>query len=279
MTCVACGEITQYRAAFAGLDRCDGCGFITYRPSNGFDPTVLYGAPYFEGEEYPDYVGQERALRLSMRRHLSQMKKYVRLEGALLEVGCAYGFFLAEAAEHFSPVVGIDVAEQAIAHAEASGFDARRGDLLQIDLKRRFDVVCLWDTVEHLARPDAYLERARSLLSPGGRLFLTTGDVASLNARLRGAKWRQIHPPTHLHYFSRDTIRRMLARTGFEVLGIETAAYYHTLFNVLGSLALREGRLGRIAKAAGATLGRELGSKVGIWLDLRDIMFVAARAL
>jgi 2-polyprenyl-3-methyl-5-hydroxy-6-metoxy-1,4-benzoquinol methylase len=278
--CIACGRSTGFRPTFAGLDRCNECGFITHRTSDRFDASALYGAQYFRGEEYPDYLGQERALRRSMQRHLSQMSKYGKLDGALLEVGCAYGFFLDEARARFKKVVGVDVAKDAIEHASGTlGLDARQGDLLQLDLADRFEVICLWDTVEHLPRPDATLERARSLLSERGLLFLTTGDVTSLNARLRGARWRQIHPPTHLHYFSRATIARLLKRVGLEVVGIETAAYYHTLFNVLGSLGLRKGWLGRIARSAGASIGQELGSKFGFWVDLGDIMFVAARAV
>jgi hypothetical protein len=50
----------------------------------------------------------------------------------------------------------------------------------------------------HLEFPYEYLIKARSLLTAGGREFMTTGDLGSWNARLRGARWRQIHPPTHL---------------------------------------------------------------------------------
>jgi SAM-dependent methyltransferase len=279
-TCLACGRTAAFAPTFAGLDRCAGCGFITYRPSTtDFDPTKLYDAEYFAGTEYPDYVGQQRALRRSMRRHLEQMKRYTKLRGALLEVGCAYGFFLDEASHFFDRVTGIDVATDAVAHArDVLRLDAREGDLLTADFgDERFDVACLWDTVEHLAAPNDYLARARDLLHAGGTIFLTTGDVGSLNARLRKEKWRQIHPPTHLHYFSRATMRTMLERLGYEVLGIETAAYYHTIFNVLGTLGLRGGLRGRVATTAQTLLTDRLTTRVGFWVDLRDIMFVAAK--
>ena len=60
----------------------------------------------------------------------------------------------------------------------------------------------MWDTIEHLKRPDLFVQKAAADLRPGGLIALTTGDIGSLNARLRGARWRMIHPPTHLHYFS-----------------------------------------------------------------------------
>ena len=79
---------------------------------------------------------------------------------------------------------------------EALNFDARKGDFLSEDFGgRRFDVICMWDTIEHLAKPDEFLARAASLLIPNGLLYLTTGDIGSWNARWRKEAWRQIHPP------------------------------------------------------------------------------------
>jgi SAM-dependent methyltransferase len=277
--CLVCASDAGFAATLRDLARCRRCGFVTYRGTNGVDPRTLYGAAYFRGSEYPDYHGQEPAIRRSMRRHLRQMARYAPLGGTLLEIGCAFGFFLGEARVHFRRVVGIDVADAALAHArDALGLDVRAGDFLTLDLAaERFDVVCLWDTVEHLARPDAYLGRAHEVLAPGGLVFLTTGDIGSRNARLRGARWRLIHPPTHLHYFSRSTIARLLERTGFQVAGIETAAYYHTLFSVLGSLAIRGGAPGRLAARAAAWLGPRVTNRLGVFVNLGDIMFVAAR--
>jgi hypothetical protein len=56
------------------------------------------------------------------------------------------------------------------------------------------------------------------VLKPGGFLFLTTGDIGSLIARVKRERWRLFHPPTHLHYFSRSTIARLLATAGLQVV-------------------------------------------------------------
>jgi hypothetical protein len=57
-------------------------------------------------------------------------------------------------------------------------------------------------------------------LEPGGLLALTTGDIGSLNARLRGSNWRMIHPPTHLHYFSVQSITSLLKRHGIDTVHV-----------------------------------------------------------
>jgi SAM-dependent methyltransferase len=276
--CLVCGSDAGFDPTLDTLARCRRCGFVTYHGASDVEPRALYDEAYFHGAEYPDYRGQEPAIRRSMRRHLRQMQRWAPLRGALLEIGCAYGFFLAEARAHFRRVVGTDVSDAALSHArDTLRLDVRPGDFPSLDLgAERFDAVCLWDTLEHLDRPDAYLRRAHELLVPGGFVFLTTGDVGSWNARLRGARWRLIHPPTHLHYFSRRTVTRLLERTGFRVAGIETTAYYHTLFSVLGSFQIRGGTTARLAARAQALLGPRLTNRVGAYVNLGDIMFVAA---
>jgi hypothetical protein len=277
-TCAVCGTFSPVRPVLGNLEQCTGCGFVRYEATEA-ELAELYDESYFAGQEYADYLGQEDALRRSMRLHLLQMSRFQPLRGTLLEIGCAYGLFLDEARAHFDPVVGVDICEAPLRYArETLGLDVRQGDFPTLDLGvTRFDTICMWDTIEHLVAPDAFLRRAGELSSPGGMLFLTTGDIGSLNARLRGEDWRQIHPPSHLNYFSRPTLSTLLARSGFEVVGIETAAYYHTVYNVLASIRLRR-RLGsRAASAALSLLGHELPRRVGFWINLGDIMFVAAR--
>jgi SAM-dependent methyltransferase len=277
--CAACGGPAAHVRIHSGLDRCIGCGFVVYREVAAAELNQLYDESYFAGEEYADYLGEQDALRRSMRRHLAQMRRYRPLGGSLLEVGCAYGLFLDEARSHFRAVAGVDISAGAVRYAsERLGLDAREGDFLAMDFAvDGFDVVCMWDTIEHLPSPDRFVARAAELLRSGGHLYLTTGDIGSLNARLRGSRWRQIHPPTHLNYFSRATITRLLERLGFEVLGIETASYYHTLYNVLAALRLRGGSGGRAAAIGLSVLGERVTRRTGLWINLGDTMFVAAR--
>ena len=252
------------------------CGFISYDAA-AVDLSGLYDDSYFAGGEYADYRGQEPAIRRSMRRHLTQMSRYGRAGGALLEVGCAYGFFLDEARGQFDRVMGVDVAEGAVAYArDRLGLDASVADFPSLATSDRFDAICMWDTIEHVPDPDHFVVKAHELLAPGGHLFITTGDIDSFNARLRGAKWRQIHPPTHLNYFSKRTLGLMLTRLGFSVAGTETASYYHTLFDVCAILEIRGGPIGRAAGIARRIAGPRLGNRLGVWVDLRDILFVAA---
>ena len=83
-----------------------------------------------------------------------------------------------------------------------------------------FDVITLWDTIEHLARPDLALANIRRMLHPRGVLAFSTGDYGSLLRRVMGKRWRLFSDPTHNFFFDVRTLSRLLRRAGFDVLDI-----------------------------------------------------------
>ncbi len=119
-------------------------------------------------------------------------------------MGCAYGFFLQEAKPFFE-VAGIELAEDAAAHARQSGLNVLTGVADEASLARlgAMDVIVLLDVIEHLPSPRDTLALCARHLNPGGIIVITTGDFGSLSARLAGARWRLMTPPQHLWFFSR----------------------------------------------------------------------------
>jgi len=240
--CLVCGGVYG-PSRFPGLARCRDCGFVTADVAlTRDDLRSLYSQKYFRGAEYKDYVAERHLHEKHFRRRLSILQKHVADPKAskLFEVGCAHGFFLQLARGVFREVGGIDISEDAIRYAsENFALPVIAGDLLDQSSIGSPDVVCLWDTIEHLERPNDYLRKLSTEMPPGALIALTTGDISSLLARIRGARWRMIHPPTHLHYFSRATLARLLQNNGFDVChcsyegtyrSIDTAAYI--IFNI-----------------------------------------------
>ncbi|HEX5045096.1 MAG TPA: class I SAM-dependent methyltransferase [Candidatus Polarisedimenticolaceae bacterium] len=261
------------------LLRCRGCGHRFYRGAETVDSTALYGHGYHENEEYLDYAGQRETLARNFRDYLDRMQRHGASGESLLEVGCAHGFFLAEAAARFPRVHGLDVSGSAVTAArDRLGVSAEAVDVCHHRPGTPYDVVCLWDTIEHLPDPRRSLACAARLLAPQGYLFLTTGDAGSLVARLRGPRWRMIHPPTHVHYFTRAGIRRLLRDLGFQTLGIESLAGRRQIGNVLHNLD-RFGRNGALRGTARRLLHGLPPSLLrrDVRIGLGDIMFVAAR--
>jgi SAM-dependent methyltransferase len=275
--CPACGD-RRLRPHYEGMHRCSGCGHVFVDHDLGpADFEKLYERGYFFGEEYVDYVADQAVLQRNFASRLEVLRRFLPPGAArsLLEIGCAYGWFLELVKHEFSPCRGIDITADGVATARARGLDAVQGDVLTADLGTApYDVVCLWDTIEHLPHPERTLARARELTRPGSIVALTTGDIGSLMARVRGRRWRLIHPPTHLHYFTRPSVRAMLRRNGFEVLHLEACGFYRSVRNM--SHNLLELRSPRLAPAHAWLVRRGLG-KAMIYLNLFDIMYVVAR--
>lgn len=274
--CLVCGG--EYgHSRIPGLRACGSCGFVTADVQvSPEELRRLYSEQYFAGGEYRDYVCERALHEKDFSRRLALLHRYTAApeEKFLFEIGCAHGFFLALARERFGRVEGIDISADAVRYAsEILGVRAYAGDFLQYDLGERPDVVCLWDTIEHLEKPDLYLEKLSFLMAPGSLIALTTGDIGSLVARSRGARWRQIHPPTHLHYFSKRTLARLLGKYGFDVVysgyegtyrSLDTAAYI--IFNI----KRQQSGIYRLLQKTGLL-------RISFYLNLYDIVLVIAR--
>jgi SAM-dependent methyltransferase len=221
--CLVCATGVYAPSRLPGLLRCQQCGFVSADVDVSDSEMIrLYGEDYFHGQEYADYVAEEESLRINFRDRLATLKKWgppSLADAKLFEIGCAYGFFLAEIRGVVGSAAGVDISADAVRYAvERRGVDARQGDYLAMKLPQPVDIIGMWDTIEHLRRPDLFIEKAARDLRPGGVIAITTGDIDSFNARLRGRRWRMIHPPTHLHYFSVASITRLLDRSGFDVV-------------------------------------------------------------
>jgi len=230
--CLVCGG--KYRPSrIRGLLRCEECSFTTADLNlSEAQLRQLYTAGYFAGNEYRDYVADRPVIEKQFRFRLRRLLRLVpnALDKNLFEIGCAHGFFLEVARSAFRSVEGIDISDDAVAYARQHlGVEATSSEFLTHQFVVPPDLICLWDTIEHVARPDLYLQRIANSLPQRGILALTTGDIGSWLARTRGGRWRQIHPPTHLHYFSRHTLARLLRRYGFVIKFIGSEGMYRSV--------------------------------------------------
>lgn len=233
----------------------------------------LYQHSYFFGEEYSNYLNDKSVLQKNFQRRIQTMRRFSQ-SGVLFEIGAAYGFFL-ELAQEFWQARGCDLSEEAARFAQQHGLDVTSGEFLDLSLTNNaYDVITLWDTLEHLSKPGAYIRRSAQLLKQGGILCLTTGDIGSLMARVRGSGWRLIHPPTHLYYFDRQTVGRLLEQNGFQIVHFEHCGYYRSAQQILYSLLVLNRSAGWRIKVS--DLLKHL-LNFSIYLNLFDIMFVIAR--
>jgi SAM-dependent methyltransferase len=230
MRCIVCASPRAEAFWSADLVQCAHCSLV--RAADRFfdcDPRSLYGADYFSGAEYPDYRGERRAARRNGLRRVRVLRQLAPGARTLFEIGCGYGYFL-ELANALWSSSGIEVSAHAAAEAARLRLRCEYGDYLETPAASPPpDVVCLWDTIEHLVAPRKVLEKVAAEISPGGIVAISTGDIGAWLPRLQRERWRQIHPPTHLWYFSVATLTRLLQETGFRVVRVAHPPLYRSL--------------------------------------------------
>jgi SAM-dependent methyltransferase len=241
--CLVCGH-TDFKPVYSStLLKCMSCGFVTANMQ--VSPELLektYSENYFKGEEYLDYLQDKEILQLNFKKRIETVRKLSRHSLPVtncLEIGCAYGFFGELIVKNFTPAyLGFDVVREAVAFAhEKLGLQAKTTSYLDEPAPESpYSDVFMWDVVEHLERPDMFIEKAGRDLLPGGRIYITTGDISAWLPRMQGRSWRMIHPPSHLHYFSRGTLTRLLENKGFSVLKTSYPPVYRSIRQVFYSL-------------------------------------------
>jgi SAM-dependent methyltransferase len=264
----------SHNLLYPGILKCAACGLVFADAHIDADALKqLYQQGYFFGDEYLNYVDDKPFLQKNLSARVRTLRRF-STSGNLFEIGCAYGFFL-ELAQKYWIAEGCDISDQACSYAREHGQNAVCGEFMSLDVKEnRYDVVALWDTIEHLARPDLYIEKASRILKTGGILCVTTGDIGSLMARMRKQRWRLIHPPTHLYYFNRATMERLLTNNGLEIVHFEHCGYSRSVQQILYSLLVLNHETPFRKKLY--DLVKPLFD-FSLYLNLYDIMFVIAR--
>jgi SAM-dependent methyltransferase len=258
---------------------CPSCGLLFRRdlPTQA-ELDEIYGLEYFKGGAvgYLDYVADEDVHRSSARHRLDALERVVP-RGRLLDVGAAAGFFVDEARARGWDASGIDVSEPMVDWGRrALSAPLERATLATSGSPAAsLDAVTMWDYIEHSLDPVADLEHAHELLRPGGVLALSTGDAATLVARLSGSRWHLLTPRHHNFFFSAATLARLLARSGFDVVTLDHRGSRYPLrylvhkLRTLVPLRALDTLTGRLAQ------GR-LGA-VALPVNLWDIVTVVAR--
>src|SRR5215467_2178695 len=156
----------------------------------------------------------------TVRALLSLVEAHRPAPGRLLDVGCATGVFVAMAAESGWTVTGVETSTWALGRASQRCRQATfiQGSVEDLEFpEASFDVVTMWNVLEHVSSPTEILARLRPWLAPEGRLFLSLPNAGSTTARLMGRRWVLLLRE-HLWYFEPATLSRVLRQSGFETI-------------------------------------------------------------
>ncbi len=210
--------------------RCPKCD-LAYADCSGVDLSSVYEEDYYK-KVYPDYETDREAHNRNHEALLDGIERMVNT-GTMLEIGSAFGFFLDCAGRRGWETIGYESSAYASSLARNKyGVNVMHEDFLDASTKVQYDCACIFDTIEHVADPNAMVGKVASVLKPGGYMVVTTGDIASPLARIMGKRWRMIQPPFHLYFFSPRSMTSLLEKHGFSVCSITHDGKYQNLGSI-----------------------------------------------
>ncbi|MDB5097059.1 MAG: 3-demethylubiquinol 3-O-methyltransferase [Cyanobacteria bacterium RYN_339] len=225
-SCLVCGDRAPrpFRAQDGyQIVACGGCGLRYLDPQpDAAALERLYAETYYHSDDplargYARYTAEAENWRATFR---DRLRFLPAAPARLLDVGAAAGFFVEQARQVGYDARGVEPSTWASAYArdelhqpvETGTLEGRAYEAAS------FDVVTLWEVIEHLPDPRAFLHEIARVLAPGGTLALSTPDAGSLAARLSGRRWLGWQKvPEHLWFFDGPALARLLDEAGFTI--------------------------------------------------------------
>lgn len=216
------------------LVRCLTCGMIYENPRYSAE-VIIKG--YMASQE-AGHDSQYLMRVLSFYRTLRKQASRIPPKGAkVLDIGTAGGAFLDAARQFGYDAYGMEPSADLASRGKARGLNIEQGTIENHSFKPgSFDMVCLWDVIEHLPEPKTALTEIKKLLKSNGILLINFPDIGTWQAKLIGRRYWWILS-VHLHHFNRATIKDICARSGFSVFNFQQ--YWQTLeFGYLEQMAV-----------------------------------------
>ncbi len=196
--------------------RCEDCGLVLINPRPRFQAvSATYNEHYSQG-----YINKAAKKLARCRRWVNRLTPRVGAGGRWLDIGCSAGFVLAAAEEAGFEAFGVELEPAAVAFGQqelglanivCGTFDA------QAYPDQFFDVISLYDVIEHVPDLQRTVAKLARVVKPGGLIEIRTPDLAHWRTPRDLAQWKEIKPSEHLYYFSAATLTRLFARHGLRL--------------------------------------------------------------
>jgi 2-polyprenyl-3-methyl-5-hydroxy-6-metoxy-1,4-benzoquinol methylase len=255
--------------------RCRQCHLVYANPR--WDSSVV--RENYNVVEDPTYVEEREGRVLTFGRNLRPFEELVAPNShtrRLLDVGCHIGVMVELAKQSGWDAWGVEPSTWAADQARARGLHVITGTMAEAGLEDNyFDVVTMWDVIEHLTDPAAEIKQVQRVLKRDGIFAVHTIDIESWFARMLGKRWPWLME-MHLYYFSPRTLGRMLEQTGFQV--IRSSAQGRFLH--LGYLATRLAPYNRPIAHAIQGIAERLGlANLALPVNFGDLFTLYARKI
>jgi len=206
------------------LVTCTQCGLIYLNPRPTQSEIIEFYPDYYESYQTLDDDNtslQNWHIQRMLHMQLDFVEKYATQRGHLLDIGCSTGRFLKIARDRGWDVKGVELVEKAAQIARQEYYlDVSIGSFKSIPLQENYyDIITLWDVLEHLPSPKDTLQKTHHLLKNNGILVFSIPNLASFDRFLFGSAWIGWDAPRHFTLFSSENLNQLFTEVGYKLVG------------------------------------------------------------
>jgi SAM-dependent methyltransferase len=209
------------------LVKCNRCGLVRSDPIASSEMLAqLYQKSTFTYNEEVANLKQTYGF------YLAELQKYGAQKGKLLEIGCGNGFFLEEAlTQGYRSVQGVEPSQAAVLGASSSVQQNIACDIMRPGLfgPEQFDVVCMFQVLDHIPDPEVLMKECFKVLKSGGLILCLNHNIESWSARLLKER-SPIIDIEHTYLYSSSTLSRFFETYEFTVRHVGTVYNRYTLY-------------------------------------------------
>lgn len=247
--------------------RCTNCGLMFTNPRPNSDSI----AENYTDVEDQTYLDAEAARFATFERRLKWLEKHTGpAEGRrILDVGAYTGVFVDVAAKAGWDSWGLEPSRWAANYADSQGRQVVQGLIQEHKFQpASFDVVTLWDVIEHVPDPVQVLQQTYDLVKPGGWIAVHTMDTNSLFAKIMGNRWPWLME-MHIIYFTKHTLAETMRAAGFSVREVNAEGRFLQLGYLVSRLQSYSQPMYKLLDGFSTVTGL---SKVNIPLNFGDLV-------
>lgn len=249
---------------------CNTCGLVYSNPILEFDKiAALYK------KSFVSYDSHVENLKKTYGRYLHELESYSIKKGKLLEIGCGNGFFLEEAkTQGYTDVNGVEPGEKSAKSARPDIAKKIIIDMFRPGLfeKNSFDVICCFQTLDHIPNPNEFLSTCYSVLKKGGLVLFFNHDVSALTAKLFGER-SPIIDIEHTYLYDKNTMQQIFEKHSFNVLKVASPLSVHTLSYWMRLIPMPK----KIKPFALSILDKIGFGKMNLWFKAGNIYLIARK--
>ena len=158
-------------------------------------------------------------------KYIKFIKKYKK-KGNLLDIGCYNGNFLEIANSSGYSVMGVEIHTKKASIAIKKGFNVIIGDIEKCVINQKFDIITMWEALEHTNNPNLVIEKIKDLLNPAGLFIFTVPNGSSINGRILTGHKMDFTGFGHKNLFTPSAVKYALKKNEFSILELFTLGNY-----------------------------------------------------